>query len=109
MDLSLVDAKQMKTLESYGVALITGMISLQTLASYHVRAVEIGILKEDHIERCNTILWDIKRLLAQYKTQTEAVLELLPDAFSIETVVEALKKNQVTQAKKMIKKSKESK
>ena len=81
MDLTIVDVKNLKNLEDLALHLTVGIHSLITLYNYQVRSIEIGIMKEDMNERANTILWDIRRLMIQYKHQLEAVLELLPDTF----------------------------
>lgn len=106
MNLTLVDAKNMKTLEDYAIALVTGLLTLKTLESFQIRSVELGILKEDQACRTNTIVWDIRRMLKLYQDQTESILELLPDDFNANAIIEGLKKNQVTKARSLTRKSK---
>ncbi len=105
MEIKLVEASKMKSLEDYLVALVTGMISLKTLESFHVQAVNLGVLKEDQECRANTILWDFKRLNKLYHDQADSVLELLPDDFAIEKIIEKLKANEIIAAKKLTKKT----
>ena len=101
MDHTYVDAKSLKSLDDLAVFLTTALISLQTLHNAQVRAIEIGIMKEDMNERANTIAWDLRRLIKNYKDQLEAVLELLPDDFN---AMEAVKKLQAVKMKKSKKK-----
>ncbi len=109
MDFKLVEAKKMKTLEDYAIALVLGMISLQTLDSYHVRAVELGILKEDQDCRSNTIVWDLRRMIKLYRDQLESILELLPTDFDMERILNELKKHEITKAKQLTRRQKEIK
>lgn len=106
MEVTFVDAKKLKTLEDYSVALISGMLSLRTLEEYHKRAVDIGILTEDLSCRANTIIWDIRRMLKLYKDQVESVLELLPDEFNATMIIENLKKQHITKARSLTRKVK---
>ncbi len=109
MDLTYVDAKNLKNLEGYAVALTTGMLSLKTLENFHIRAIEIGILPEDLSCRCNTIVWDLRRMIKLYKDQLESVLELLPDDFNATSIIDMLKKSELTKARQMTRKPKEKK
>ncbi len=106
MDLTYVDEKSLKTLEDYAVFLVTGMLTFKTLQNQQVRAIEIGIMKEDMSERANTIIWDIRRLIKLYQDQTEAVLELIPDDFNALEIVANLQKRELTKARSMIRKKK---
>jgi hypothetical protein len=105
MDITYADAKNMKNLEQYAVALIVGMFSLKTLEDFQLRAIEIGIMPEDLNCRANTILWDMKRILKLYRDQLESVLELLPVDFKVDMIIENLKKQQLTKARSMIRKN----
>ena len=104
MDLTYVDAKSLKSLEGYAIALVTGMLSLKTLESFHVRAIEMGLLTEDLACRANTIVWDLRRDIKLYKDQLETVLELLPEVFNTEAIIEMLKKAELTKARAMTRK-----
>lgn len=104
MDLTYVDAKNLKNLEHYAVALVMGVLSLKTLEQYHVRAEDIGILKEDMSCRANTIIWDLRRDMKLYQDQLESVLELLPEDFSTDTIIETLQKQELTKARQMTRK-----
>jgi hypothetical protein len=42
-------------------------------------------------ERAKTMIWDIKRMLKSHETQLKGVLELLPDDFDPEKVIEELR------------------
>ncbi len=74
-DAQFVSAKDMKTLEEYGAALISSMISLKTLESFHIVAFDKGLLDEDEAETGKTMCWEIQRLLSLYKTQIEHILD----------------------------------
>lgn len=104
MDLTYVDEKNLKTLEDYAIALVTGILTLNTLQNMQVKAIEIGIMKEDMAERANTIIWDLRRLMKLFQNQTEAALELLPDDFNANTIIEGLKQRELTKARQMTRK-----
>lgn len=102
MDLKLVDCKKMKSLDDYAMALLAGMISIKTLESFHVKAVSLGILKEDLECRANTIVWDLKRMLKLYQDQCESILDLLPTE-TFEKAMKSLKEDIKTQKKSITK------
>lgn len=104
MELKYVDSKNLKSLDDYLVALVMGIISLETLQSFHEKSINLGILKEDQECRANTLLWDFKRLRKLYFEQAESVLELLPEGLSIENVIAKLTANEITAAKKLARK-----
>lgn len=106
MDHTYVDAKSLKSLEDLAVLLASALLSLQTLHNAQVRAIEIGIMKEDMNERANTIAWDLRRLLQLYQTQLESVLELLPDDFNAISTIEKLKLAEIKKARAMTRKLK---
>lgn len=87
MKLKLVNCEEMSSLEEYLTFLVTGIMSLKTLSDFHVKAVEIGILKEDQECRSNTIIWDIKRLIKLYHDQADSILELLPNDYNFQKIV----------------------
>lgn len=105
MQIKLVEAKNMKSLEDYLISLVTGLISIKTLESFHAQAINLGILKEDQECRGNTILWDCKRLQKLYMDQADSVLQLLPDDISLPNIVNKLIKNEVSASKKLTRKS----
>ena len=94
MELKIVEAKKMKSLEDYLIALVSGLISIQTLQSFHEQAVNIGILKEDQVCRANTIVWDLKRLYLIYFQQAESIRELIPEEFNFENLLNKLKETE---------------
>lgn len=106
MDHTFVDEKSLKTLEDYSVFLTSGMLSLMTLQNIQVRAIEIGIMKEDQAERANTIIWDIRRLINLFQKQTDSVLEMLPDDFNHVAIIEKLMKANVKKARSLTRKAK---
>ena len=105
MQIKLVEAKHMKSLEDYLIALVAGLISIKTLESFHAKAILLGILKEDQDCRANTAIWDCKRLQKIYMEQADSVLELLPDDISFDTIVSHLAKNEMHPSKILTKKS----
>jgi len=74
-EVQFVNAEDLQSLEQYGAALISSMISLRTLESFHIAAFNKGLLDEDEAETGKTICWEIHRLIALYKTQVENVLD----------------------------------
>ncbi len=74
-EVSFVNADELETLEQYGASLLSAMISLRTLESFHIAAFNKGLLDEDESETGKTICWEIHRLVALYKTQIEHVLD----------------------------------
>lgn len=109
MDHTFVDEKSLKSLEDLAVFLTSGMLSMITLQNIQVRALEIGIMKEDQAERANTIIWDLRRLIKLYQTQTESILEMLPDDFNAVAIIEKLKAKELTKARSMTRKPREKK
>ncbi|MFI0477754.1 MAG: hypothetical protein ACH349_01325 [Candidatus Rhabdochlamydia sp.] len=77
-----------------------------TLQNIQVRALDIGIMKEDQAERANTIIWDLRRLMKLYKDQTESILEMIPDDFDYVAIIEKLKQGELKKARSMTKKVK---
>lgn len=84
-----VNPEQLETLEQYGAALLSSMISLRTLESFHIAAWSKGLLEEDEEETSKTICWEIRRLVALYKQQLENVMERAP--IDEKQVMEALR------------------
>ena len=74
-DIQFVNAEDLETLEQYGAALLSSMISLRTLEGFHIAAFNKGLLDEDEAETGKTICWEIHRLMALYKTQIENILD----------------------------------
>lgn len=74
-EVKFVNAQDLSSLEEYGAALVSSMISLRTLESFHIAAFNQGLLEEDEAETGKTICWEIRRLMALYKTQMENVLD----------------------------------
>lgn len=91
MTFNHVSPQQMETLEQYAVALVVGLISLQSLVGFHKRALDLGILEEDEQCTLNTIVWDIERLTKLYNIQAASVLERLPDTISVQSILDSLK------------------
>jgi hypothetical protein len=88
-EVKFVNAEDLSTLEEYGAALLSSMISLRTLEGFHIAAFNKGLLDEDEAETGKTMCWEIQRLLALYKTQIENVLDRTD--LSEEMVLKSLK------------------
>lgn len=73
--IQFVSAESLETLEQYGASLVSAMVTLRTLESFHIAAFNKGILKEDEAESGKTICWEIRRLIQMYKTQMENILD----------------------------------
>lgn len=73
-----VDADKIKTLDQYGVSLLTCMISLRSLEQYQIAAMSQGILQEDEEEMCKTICWELRRLMQLFAKQYEQINERCP-------------------------------
>lgn len=106
MQLTYTSAKDMKSAHDYLVCLTMGLLSLKTLESFQMRVFELGILKEDQECTANTLIWDLRRLMKLYMTQASSIAELLPDDMNIEATLVALKAQELSQARKMIRKGK---
>jgi hypothetical protein len=106
MDHTFVDEKSLKSLEDYAVFLTSGMITLMTLQNIQVHAIKIGIMKEDMNERANTIIWDVRRQIKLYEEQLKEVLDLLPEDFTADAIIEKLKVKHIAKAREMTRKPK---
>lgn len=106
MDLTLQDEKGIKTLEDYAVILTTNLITLLTLQNLQVRALEIGILKEEMNERATSLIWDLRRLLSSYQKQLDEVLSLLPDDFNMEKIIKDLQEKEMKKARSFLRNKK---
>ncbi len=107
MDHTFVDEKSLKNLEDLAVYLTSGMLSLKTLQNIQVRSIEIGIMPEDMMEKANTMIWDLRRLINHYMDQLNSALELLPDDFNCVSTIEKLKEIEIKKARSLTRKRKE--
>ena len=106
MELIYVDADKIGTLEDYAVALSLGLLSLQTLKGYHASAIEKGILADDMTIRAKIITFDLMRAIEQYKALLEAILEVVPDTFNADIILERLKTQEIQKARQLTRKAK---
>lgn len=106
MNHTFVDEKSLNSLEDLAVHLASGLMSLLTLQNMLVRALEIGIMKEDQAERTNTMIWDLRRLMKLYQEQTTSVLELLPENFNFDAIIAKLKDGELKKARSITRKPK---
>lgn len=106
MKTSYVDASKIKTLEDYTVALTLSLMSIKTLKEYHSTAIEKGILSDDMAVRAKIITFDLLRASEQYTKLLEAILEVIPDTFNADTILEGLKKTEVKKARELTRKAK---
>ena len=72
-DLQFLTADRMDSLEQYGASLLTGMISIRSLESFHITAMAKGFLDEDEDEACKTLCWEMRRLMKLYLNQYEKI------------------------------------
>lgn len=88
-EVKFVNAEDLSSLEEYGAALLSSMISLRTLEGFHIAAFNKGLLDDDEAETGKTICWEIQRLMSLYKTQIENILDRTE--LSEEQVLQSLK------------------
>ncbi len=74
-DIKFVNANELETLEQYGAALLSSMISLRTLEQFHLVAFKKGLLDTDEEECSKTICWELHRLMALYQKQVEHICD----------------------------------
>lgn len=74
-DIQFVTADKIKTLEHYAASLISAMVTLRTLESFHIAAYNVGLLDEGEAETGQAMLWDLQRLQKLYRTQMDNILE----------------------------------
>lgn len=103
MEFKLINPKDIVSLEDYLITCLTSVINLEALEKFHIRAVEIGILKEDQECLANSIVWDIRRLQKLLKDQSESVLELLPHNFSVTECIQKFMESHAESIKKVAK------
>lgn len=108
-DVQFVNAEDLETLEQYGAALLSSIISLKTLESFHIAAFNKGILDEDEAETGKTIVWEIHRLLALYKTQLENIMDRteLDETMVIDSLRSMMPNIKIPRKRKYVKKVKE--
>ena len=106
MDHTSLDVSKLNSLEDYAVLLVTGLMTLTTLQNLQVRAIELGIMKEDMNERANTIIWDLRRLAKHYQNQSEATLELVGSDINVQAIIDGFKKDMGLKRTRSAKKTK---
>lgn len=109
MDHTFVDGKSLKSLEELVVFLGGTRLSIKTLIILQIRSIKAGIMPEDMNERACHILGALQEVLRLVEQQIDANLDLLPDDFKAEPVIEKLKKKELTRARSMLRKPKEPK
>lgn len=87
MDLTILDAKRINSLEDYAVFLGAGLLSLMSLQNGQVMGIEAGIMTDDLQTSANVLIWDLRRLIELYKKQLIETCELLPEEFSPENTI----------------------
>jgi hypothetical protein len=91
----------METIEQYITMCAMSIISLESLEQYHIRAVELGILKEDQVCLANSLVWDLRRLQKLYKDQAESLLDLVPAGFDVQETIKHFGQAQIEGIKKI--------
>lgn len=109
MDHTFVDEKSLKSLEELVVLLGGGKASLQTLLIIQAKAIKSGIMPEDMNVRSAHMIGCLQDMIKLYENQIYACLELLPENFKAEPVIERLKKQELVRARAMLRKTKENK
>lgn len=104
MRFNLIEPSKMDNLDDYICILAVGIMTLNTMKEFHVKAVNLGILKEDHEIRANAMHWDLTRLVKSYADQAEALLEFLPDGFSVNDVMAKFAEQEIKATKKITRK-----
>lgn len=90
MQPTFVSATDLKNLEQYASWVVVAITSLRSMELYNAQALRIGILDEDEREQVATVMWEIKRLLSQYGTLINHLLERTE--LKEDVVIEFLKK-----------------
>ena len=106
MDHTYVDAKNIKSLEDLICNLVSEIATLLTLKATQERALEIGIMKEDQMQRAGNIVGMLDALILFYIQQADSVEELLPPEFSVEAIGEKLKAAHIKKARALTRKPK---
>lgn len=88
-DLTVISAQKLKTLEQYASALVVGMLSLNTLCSFHEKAIKEGLLDQDEEEKAVTIIWEFRRIFTLYEGQLDQIMERVE--MTKEEIVSAVK------------------
>lgn len=70
-----VSSTELKSIEHFASWVMVALTSLSSMEAYNVQALRTGILDEDEREQVATIMWEIKRLINQYRTLMEHLLE----------------------------------
>lgn len=71
----LFSAEHIKNLEDYVTSLLLSSLSVNTIESYQIQALKLGILNTDEEELCKTIIWELRRTFNLLQNQLEQVLE----------------------------------
>jgi hypothetical protein len=109
VDHTYVDEKSLKSLEELVVFLGSSRLSLKTLIILQIKSIKAGIMPEDMNERASHIIGMLQDALALVEKQIDVNLDLLPENFKAEPVIERLKKKELTRARAMLRKPKEEK
>lgn len=86
----VVNPDDLKTSVQYCNALVSAVISLQTLERVEIRAYKEGLLDDPECESSKTIIWEIKRLIGLYKAQLDLIVARMPE-YDQEEVLEWMK------------------
>lgn len=72
---SFINVSDLNTSEKYASHILSTIVSLNTFKSCEEKAFAEGLFDEVEEETSKTIIWEIKRLLALYKTQMKKIIE----------------------------------
>lgn len=106
MKLEFINANDLKTLEHYLVALGTGLLSLKTLETFHLKALEIGILDEAEMQQVLYTVQSLRIIFQSYKKLMDTITERLPENISMQDIANEYLKNNIKAHPKKPKKPK---
>ena len=72
---AFIPADNIKSLEEYGACLITSMMSIRSMETYHIQAYEEGLFNTEEEELSKSICWELRRLMTLYTQLTEMIGE----------------------------------
>jgi len=107
VDHTYVDAKNIKSLEDLMLNLVSEIATLKTLEATQLRALEIGIMKEDQMQLSSNMIDHLHKLIRLYFYQAESVASLLPSEFSVEEISKKLREAHLRKARQLTRKKKD--
>ena len=103
MQVQLLPAENIKTLQHYAVALMVGMYTLKSQEEYHRYADNLGLLDDTESTQARLMIGRFRELIKLYQKQLEACLERIPEEIDAKAIIAELQKNVTKKKKKPIK------